>query len=142
MTDRDITFTPRKKKRNLCDPYRQRREQDGRLVIYVYRTSKYSAPGPLERSLYDNVLRSPSNITYSLSLSLFYFFYTYPSIYSPISKFEFSHYFPHRFSLSPDNNHHDIPSFLSLLFLRFGKKKLCHLLYHNYSTTFENRREL
>lgn len=84
----------------------------------------------------------PRQISPILSLSLFYFFYTYPSIYSPISKFEFSHYFPHRFSLSPDNNHHDIPSFLSLLFLRFGKKKLCHLLYHNYSTTFENRREL
>lgn len=82
----------------------------------------------------------PRQISPILSLSLF--FYTYPSIYSPISKFEFSHYFPHRFSLSPDNNHHDIPSFLSLLFLRFGKKKLCHLLYHNYSTTFENRREL
>lgn len=84
----------------------------------------------------------PRQISPILSLSLFYFFYTYPSIYSPISKFEFSHYFPHRFSLSPDNNHHDIPSFLSLLFLHFGKKKLCHLLYHNYSTTFENRREL
>lgn len=82
----------------------------------------------------------PRQISPILSLSLF--FYTYPSIYSPISKFEFSHYFPHRFSLSPDNNHHDIPSFLSLLFLHFGKKKLCHLLYHNYSTTFENRREL
>lgn len=96
---------------------------------------KIFCPWSTERSLYDNVLRSPSNISYS---PLFFF----TSIHF---HFEIFAIFPIIFPFLPIiiTVHHDTIFFFCFFFAsRFDKKKLCHLLYHNYSTTFENRRAL
>lgn len=58
---------------------------------------KIFCPWSTERSLCDNVLRSPSNISYSPLF--FFFFYIYPF---PFRNFRS---IPHHFSFSPDNNH-------------------------------------
>lgn len=139
MTGRNITLTrpgSHPGKKDLCDPYRQRREQDGRLVIYVYRTSKYSAPGP-RKGPFMTTCYVPRQISPILP---FFFFFT--SIHS---HFEIFAVFPIIFPFLPIiiTVHHDTIFFFCFFFAsRFDKKKLCHLLYHNYSTTFENRRAL